>query len=93
MPPTPRRITVTEAARNFADIVNRAFYRHETTILVKNGVAVAYIAPAAPTGLSAREALARWRLMPHLDSGDANQMKRDILAGRRKLRRIRSPWK
>jgi antitoxin (DNA-binding transcriptional repressor) of toxin-antitoxin stability system len=88
-----RRVTVTEAARNFADIVNRAFYRHETTILVRNGVAVAYIAPAAPTGLSAREALARWRLMPHLDSRDASEMKRDIAAGRRKLRRVRSPWK
>jgi antitoxin (DNA-binding transcriptional repressor) of toxin-antitoxin stability system len=88
-----RRITVTEAARNFADIVNRAFYRHETTILVKNGVAVAYIAPATPTGVSAREALARWRLMPHLEADEAEAMKRDIAGGRRKLRPVRSTWK
>ena len=41
---------------DFADLVNRAFYRNETTILLKNGVAVAHIAPGAPTGVSAREA-------------------------------------
>ena len=87
-----RRISVTEAARNFADIVNRAFYRHETTVLVRNGIAVAHIAPAAPTGVSAREALARWKLIPHLGAAEATAMKRDIAAGRRKLRPLRSPW-
>jgi antitoxin (DNA-binding transcriptional repressor) of toxin-antitoxin stability system len=87
-----RRVTVTEAARNFADIVNRAFYRHETTILVKNGIAVAHIAPAAPAGVSAREALARWRLIPRLGPVEATAMKREIAAGRRLLRPVRSPW-
>ena len=42
-------------------MVNRAFYRGETTILMKNGVAVARIAPVAPGGVAASEALARWR--------------------------------
>lgn len=87
-----RRATVTEAARNFADIVNRAFYRHETTILMKNGVAVAHIAPAAPGGISAREALARWKLIPRLGADDADAMQRDLAAGRRKLRPVTSPW-
>ena len=87
-----RKVSVTEAARNFADIVNRALYRHETTVLIKNGVAVAHIAPVAPEGLSAREALARWRLIPHLGVRDATAMKRDIAAGRARLRAVRSPW-
>jgi hypothetical protein len=38
MTPKTRRVSVTEAARNFADLVNRAYYRQETTVLLKNGV-------------------------------------------------------
>jgi prevent-host-death family protein len=38
-------ITVTEAARNFADCVNRAHYQGMTFILHKNGVPVARIVP------------------------------------------------
>ena len=87
-----RRMSVTDAARNFADIVNRAFYRHETTILVRNGVEVAHIAPAAPSGVSAREALARWRLIPRLGAEDADLMKADVAAGRARLPRPKAPW-
>jgi prevent-host-death family protein len=38
-------ISVTEAARNFADCINRARYQGTTFILHKNGVPVARIAP------------------------------------------------
>ena len=38
-------ITVTEAARNFSDCINRARYQGTTFILHKNGVAVARIVP------------------------------------------------
>lgn len=87
-----RRITVTEGARNFADIVNRAFYRNETTILTRNGVPVAHIAPVAPAGVPASEAAARWRLIPRLGKAEASSLKRDITKARRDLRPIRSPW-
>jgi antitoxin (DNA-binding transcriptional repressor) of toxin-antitoxin stability system len=87
-----RRVTVTEAARNFADLVNRAFYRHETTVLIKNGVAVAHIGPASPTGIPASEALARWRMRPRLTPAEAAEMDRDITTGRRALPAVRPPW-
>lgn len=38
-------ISVTEAARNFADCINRARYQGTTFILHKNGVVVARIVP------------------------------------------------
>jgi antitoxin (DNA-binding transcriptional repressor) of toxin-antitoxin stability system len=38
-------ISVTEAARNFADCINRAHYQGATFILHKNGVPVARIVP------------------------------------------------
>ena len=93
MPTRARRISVTEAARNFADVINRAFYRQETTILVKNGVDVAHIAPAAPDGIPAAEALARWRTIQHLDAAAATEFKRDLAAARNKLPKVRSPWR
>ena len=89
---TARRVSITEAARNFADIVNRAFYRQETTVLVRNGVEVAHIAPAAPAGISAREALARWRLAPRLGDAEAASMKSDIARGRARLARPVVRW-
>jgi antitoxin (DNA-binding transcriptional repressor) of toxin-antitoxin stability system len=60
-----KSISVTEAARNFADCVNRAHYQGTTFILHKNGVPVARIAPEAgkvSTGRSIAEALAKVQL-------------------------------
>jgi len=61
-----KSISVTEAARNFADCVNRAHYQGTTFILHKNGVPVARIAPEEnrkpSTGREIAAALARVRL-------------------------------
>jgi prevent-host-death family protein len=40
-----REISVTEAARTFADLVARAYYRGESARLMKNGRPVARIVP------------------------------------------------
>ncbi len=92
MPPKIRRLSVTEAARNFADLVNRAYYRQETTVLLKNGVPVAHIAPVSPTGIPAREALARWKARPRLTREEADAWARDIEAGLAALPPLRDPW-
>jgi prevent-host-death family protein len=42
---TERAISVTEAARNFADCINRVRYQGLTFVLHKNGVPVARIVP------------------------------------------------
>lgn len=87
-----RTLSVTEAARRFADVVNRAFYRHETTVLVKNGVPVAYVAPIAPTGIPARELAHRWPLLPRLSLEDAEAFAADVAAARAGLRPPSDPW-
>jgi antitoxin (DNA-binding transcriptional repressor) of toxin-antitoxin stability system len=38
-------LTVTEAARNFADCINRAHYQKQSFLLLKNGVPFARIIP------------------------------------------------
>ena len=56
-----KTITVTEAARNFADCVNRAYYQGTTFILLKNGVPVARIVPEERKPRTGREIAAALR--------------------------------
>jgi antitoxin (DNA-binding transcriptional repressor) of toxin-antitoxin stability system len=87
-----RTLSVTEAARRFADVVNRAFYRHETTVLEKNGVPVAYVAPMAPTGIPARELAHRWPLLPRLSASDADALAEDLATARVRMALPTDPW-
>ena len=87
-----RTLSVTEAARRFADVINRAFYRHETTVLVRNGVPVAYVAPMAPTGIPARELAHRWPLLPHLSPTEATAFADEVAAARAELTTPDDPW-
>ncbi len=53
---------MTEAARNFAECVNRAHYQNVTFVLLKNGSPVARLVPDSQkvcTGRELAEALAR----------------------------------
>jgi antitoxin (DNA-binding transcriptional repressor) of toxin-antitoxin stability system len=56
-----KAISVTEAARNFADCVNRAHYQGMTYVLHKNGVPVARIAPEVRKASTGRELAAALR--------------------------------
>ena len=58
-------ISVTEAARNFADCVNRAHYQQVTFVLLKNGTPVARLIPdneKVCTGRDLAAALAKAKL-------------------------------
>ena len=58
-------ITVTEAARNFADCVNRAHYQNTSFVLLKNGRPFARIEPDSEkrcTGRDLADALAETEL-------------------------------
>ena len=87
-----RTLSVTDAARRFADVVNRAFYRHKTTVLLKNGVPVAFVAPMAPTGIPAAELAHRWAPLPRLAPSDATGFGDDIAAARAELTAPADPW-
>jgi antitoxin (DNA-binding transcriptional repressor) of toxin-antitoxin stability system len=87
-----RSLSVTDAARRFADVVNRAFYRHETTILLKNGIPVAFVAPMAPTGIPAGELAHRWALLPRLRPSDAAAFAEDLTAARAGVVPPVEPW-
>jgi prevent-host-death family protein len=84
-------ISVTDAARNFADCVNRAHYQHVTFILVKNGSPVARLIPDGEkkcTGPELAEALRRTELPPD----EAAAWQRDIKAGHKRLKAPKDKW-
>ena len=85
-------ITVTEAARNFADCVNRAHYQNVTFVLIKNGVPVARLVPDKEkvcAGRDLAEAVARTELMTE----EAKAWRRDLQAARKTLKAPADKWR
>ena len=85
-------ISVTEAARNFADCVNRAHYQDVTFVLIKNGSPVARLVPDTEkvcTGRDLAEALATVDL-PEIE---ARAWHRDLQAARKKLKTPADKWR
>jgi len=80
------QISVTEASRNFADCVNRAHGGKEIFVLLKRGVPVAQLGPAAVPvcrGSDLATALAGVELLPI----EARVWRRELNAARKKLNR------
>lgn len=81
-------ISVTEAARNFADCVNRAHYQGMTFVLQKNGVPVARIVPEErkpKNGLELAAALREALKDVHLGEEEATAWLHDLEEARRAL--------
>ena len=78
-------ITVTEAARNFADRVNRAHYQNVSFVLLKNGKPFARLIPENEkvcTGRDLADALGKAQLSPE----EARAWQKDLAAARKRLR-------
>jgi antitoxin (DNA-binding transcriptional repressor) of toxin-antitoxin stability system len=87
-------ISVTEAARNFADCVNRAHYQNVTFVLLKNGSPVARLVPDAEkvcVGRDLAEALAIAKT--DLPEDEARAWHRDLQAARKTLKAPVNRWR
>jgi prevent-host-death family protein len=85
-------ISVTEAARNFADCVNRVRYQNMTFVLLKNGTPVARLVPEKRKPGSARELAAALRQFD-LSPEEAKAWNRDLRAARRVLKPPVDKWR
>ena len=84
-------ITVTEASRNFADVVNRAHYQNVTFVLLKNGKPFARLVPdneKVCLGRDLAEALAK----TNLPQNGARAWHRDLRAARKTLKAPVDKW-
>jgi antitoxin (DNA-binding transcriptional repressor) of toxin-antitoxin stability system len=85
-------VSVTEAARNFADCVNRARYQNVTFVLLKNGSPVARLVPERKKASSVRKLAAALREFG-LSPEEAKAWNRDLRAARRILKRPVDKWR
>jgi antitoxin (DNA-binding transcriptional repressor) of toxin-antitoxin stability system len=85
-------ISVTEAARNFADCVNRAHYQNMTFVLLKNGSPVARLVPDDEKVCVGRE-LAEALSKTQLREDEARAWHRDLQAARKTLKAPADRWR
>lgn len=85
-------ISVTEAARNFADCVNRAHYQNVTFVLLKSGSPVARIVPDQERICTGRE-LAAALGSAELSAHEARAWNEDLQAARAHLKPLSDKWR
>jgi prevent-host-death family protein len=85
-------ISVTDAARNFADVVNRVRYQNMTFVLLKNGTPVARLVPEGKKGCTGPE-LAEALRKVDLSESEARAWHRDLVAARKALKPPRDKWR
>jgi antitoxin (DNA-binding transcriptional repressor) of toxin-antitoxin stability system len=85
-------ISVTEAARNFADCVNRAHYQNITFVLLKNGAPVARLVPDDEKVCAGRE-LAEALAKTDLPEDEARAWHRDLQVARKTLKSPSNRWR
>ncbi len=80
----PTRLTVTEAVRNFSEILGRVRFKGERFVLLKGGKPVAELGPAGAVGpVPLGELPAVLKGLPHLEPGDADRFAIDLETGRK----------
>lgn len=85
-------ISLTEAARNFADCVNRVHYQNMTFVLLKNGEPVARLVPDDEKVCLGRD-LAESLAKTELQASEARAWHRELRRARRGLRVPANKWR
>jgi len=85
-------ISVTQAARNFADCVNRAHYQNITFVLLKNGAPFARLTPAGEKICFGRD-LAEVLNEASLSTSEASAWRRDLRIARKAIKPPVDKWR
>jgi antitoxin (DNA-binding transcriptional repressor) of toxin-antitoxin stability system len=85
-------ISVTDAARNFADCVNRAHYQNVSFVLLKNGSPVARLVPDNEKVCAGRD-LAGALAKAELPAAEAAAWHRDLQTARKTLKTPADKWR
>ena len=87
-----KMITVTEAQRNFSDLINRTYYQGESTLLTRGGKIMARIVPVKKVSPTGYELAEMWDSMAHLSKENADELASDLEEARSLLYVPKSPW-
>ena len=87
-----KAISVTEAARTFADCVNRVHYQDVEFVLLKNGMPVALLVPDREKTCTGRE-LAEALKGLELSENEARAWRHELRSSRKRLKKPLNKWK
>lgn len=87
-----KTISVTEAARNFADCVNRVHYQNTSFVLLKNGLPFAQLVPDHEKKCLGRE-LGKALAKTELTRSEAEAWHRNLRASRKALKAPARQWR
>ena len=79
-------ISVTDAARNFSDVINRIYYQRKSHLLTRGGAVVAKLTPIDEL-LTGPRLAALWEARPRLDPADVAAWEADLAALKAGVRR------
>jgi antitoxin (DNA-binding transcriptional repressor) of toxin-antitoxin stability system len=85
-------ISVTEAARNLADCINRAHYQNVTFVLLKNGSPVARLVPDTAEKVCKGRDLAGALAEVELPEREAKAWRHDLVTARKMLKAPVKRW-
>jgi len=85
----PRRMSATDAARNFSEILNRVLYRGETFLIERSGEPICEIRPARPIRFTGRDLVALLKSLPPVDADYLDAVEEVV---RSQPRLPESPW-
>lgn len=85
-------ISVTDAARNFSDCINRVHYQHLTLVLLRNGSPVARLVPDEERSCSGRM-LAETLAKISLPDAETKAWRRDLRTARKVLKAQVDKWR
>jgi antitoxin (DNA-binding transcriptional repressor) of toxin-antitoxin stability system len=80
----PEKLSVTEVARNFSDVINRVYYQGRSYLLMRNGVTVAQLTPTGKR-LTGADLARQWPDRPRLDPADAAAWSDELTALKREV--------
>ena len=64
-----RKLSATEASRNFSELLNRVRYRGESFIIERGGEPICELKPAAPPRFTGADLVTLFRSLPPVDEG------------------------
>ncbi|HXV62255.1 MAG TPA: prevent-host-death protein [Vicinamibacteria bacterium] len=85
-----RRLSATEASRNFSEIMNRVKYRGETFVIERGGEPICEVRPATPSRFTGADLAALLRSLPRVDDDYLDTLEE---LTRSQDRVPESPWK
>lgn len=90
---TAKRISVTEAVRTFAEIVNRVYYRRENLVLTKGNKDVVLLQPVQINkNFSCGDLKNLLTASPSLSPKELKAFERDLKKARKTLKLQSNPW-